>query len=96
MDKNQELGEVGGRFYSPKLINNADINAFDSALWHHLGLTIRNGFWAGLLSVSRGYLARRFGGVIAPSYRKLEWVCASFAFMTDLPLFSFGRTLKRR
>ena len=77
-------------------LNQGDINAFDSALWHHLGLTIRNGFRAELLSISRGYLARPFGGVTAPYYRQLEWASASFALMTDLALFSFGGTLKRR
>ena len=77
-------------------LNQGDIHAFDHALWHHLGLTIRNGFRAELLSISRGYLARPFGGVTAPYYRKLEWASASFALMTDLALFSFGGTLKRR
>ena len=78
-------------------LERGDIQAFDCALWHHIGLTIRNGFRTELLSISRGYLARPFvGGVTAPYYRKLEWASASFALMADLALFSFGGTLKRR
>ena len=78
-------------------LERGDIQAFDHALWDHIGLTIRNGFRTELLSISRGYLARPFvGGVTATYYRKLEWASASFALMADLALFSFGGTLKRR
>ncbi|MDJ0675897.1 MAG: acyl-CoA dehydrogenase [Calothrix sp. MO_167.B42] len=78
-------------------LERGDIQAFDRALWHHLGLTIRNIFRTRLLSIFRGYLALPFvGGVTAPYYRKLEWASASFALIADLALFSFGGTLKRR
>ncbi|UBF27195.1 acyl-CoA dehydrogenase [Kovacikia minuta CCNUW1] len=71
--------------------------AFDRALWHHLGLTVRNGFRATLLSLSRGLLARSpVSGSTARYYRKLSWASATFAFLTDLALFTFGGTLKRQ
>jgi acyl-CoA dehydrogenase len=78
-------------------LNQEDVTAFDSAFWHHIGLMVRNGFRAFLLSISRGYFARApVNGRTAKYYRKLEWASATFAFLTDLALFCFGGTLKRR
>jgi acyl-CoA dehydrogenase len=78
-------------------LNQSDVSAFDSAFWNHIGLMVRNGFRAFLLNISRGYLALSpVKGATARYYRKLEWASATFAFLTDLALFSFGGTLKRR
>ncbi len=78
-------------------LNQSDVTAFDRAFWNHIGLMVRNGFRAFFLSISRGYLARSpVKGATARYYRKLEWASASFAFLTDLALFCFGGTLKRR
>ncbi len=78
-------------------LNNSDVFAFDRVFWNHIGLMVRNGFRAVLLSVSRGYFAHApVNGPTAGYYRKLEWASATFAFLADLALFSFGGTLKRR
>ncbi|MBF2005325.1 MAG: acyl-CoA dehydrogenase [Chlorogloeopsis fritschii C42_A2020_084] len=78
-------------------LNQSDVNAFDQVFWNHIGLTIRNAFRATLLSISRGYLASSpVKGATAKYYRKLEWASATFAFLTDVALFCFGGTLKRR
>ena len=69
-----------------------DIVAFDRAFWGHIGHVIRNGFRSVLLSVSRGWLS----GSTTPYVRKLKWASASFAFLTDLALVSYGGQLKRR
>ncbi|BAZ39339.1 acyl-coenzyme A dehydrogenase [Calothrix sp. NIES-4101] len=73
------------------------IVAFDTAFWHHLGWMIRNTFRAIFLSLSRGYLAvSPVTGATAKYYRKLEWASATFACLTDLAMFMFGGSLKRR
>lgn len=80
-----------------RALNQSDAIAFDRAFWNHIGLIVRNGFRAVLLSVSRGYLARSpVSGPTARYYRKLTWASATFAFLTDITLISFGGTLKRR
>ncbi|MEA5572573.1 acyl-CoA dehydrogenase [Calothrix sp. UHCC 0171] len=71
--------------------------AFDTAFWHHLGWMIRNTFRAIFLSISRGYLAvSPVTGATAKYYRKLAWASATFACLTDLAMFMFGGSLKRR
>ncbi len=78
-------------------IEQNDVNQFDQALWHHLGLIVRNSFRATLLSVSRGYLARPpVAGPTVRYYRKLAWASATFACLTDLALLALGGSLKRR
>ena len=78
-------------------LNQSDLAAFDRAFWPHIGAMVRNGFRAGLLNLSRGYLARSpVEGSTAQYYRKLDWASATFALLTDLALISFGGSLKRR
>ncbi|MGK7875725.1 MAG: acyl-CoA dehydrogenase [Xenococcaceae cyanobacterium] len=78
-------------------LNQSDVVAFDRIFWHHIGLTGRNLFRAILLNISRGYLAHSpVNGPAAQYYHKLAWASATFAFLTDLTLISFGGTLKRR
>ncbi len=78
-------------------LNQSDVPAFDRAFWHHLGLTVRNTFRAVILNITRGYLASSpVSGATAKYYRKLEWASATFAVLTDIAMFSFGGTLKRR
>jgi acyl-CoA dehydrogenase len=78
-------------------LSQSDAIGFDKAFWHHIGLTTRNTFRALMLSISRGYLARSVvSGATAKYYRKLEWASATFALLTDIAMFSFGGTLKRR
>ncbi len=78
-------------------IENNDVKQFDQALWHHLGLMVRNSFRVVLLSLTRGYLARPpVAGPTARYYQKLAWAAAIFAWLTDLSLLGLGGSLKRR
>lgn len=80
-----------------KTLSQSDVVGFDKAFWQHIGLTIRNAFRTLMLSISRGYLASSpVSGTTAKYYRKLEWASATFAVLTDIAMFSFGGTLKRR
>ncbi|KOP27706.1 acyl-CoA dehydrogenase [Hapalosiphon sp. MRB220] len=73
------------------------ITAFDQAFWNHIGLIVRNGFRAAILSISRGYVAHSpIKGATARYYRKLKWASATFAFLSDVALFGFGGSLKRK
>jgi acyl-CoA dehydrogenase len=78
-------------------LNKSDVTEFDRAFWHHMGWMVRNGFRSVLLSLSRGYVAiSPVSGATAKYYRKLAWASATFAFLADIVLISFGGTLKRR
>jgi acyl-CoA dehydrogenase len=60
-------------------LSTGDIATFDHAIWHHLGAVVRNTFRTGLLSLTRGYLARSpVNGSTARYYRKLVWASATF------------------
>lgn len=74
-----------------------DSRAFDAALWKHVGHVVRNGCRSLLLSLSRGALASTPPAARGPSakyFRKLAWTSASFAFLADLALGSYGGKLK--
>ncbi len=78
-------------------LNKSDIKAFDLVFWHHLGSIVRNFCRTVLLSLTRGYLAiSPVSGATAKYYRKLAWSSASFAFLTDLALLTYGGSLKRQ
>src|SRR6476646_1776945 len=78
-------------------LNAGDAIAFDHALWHHVGLMVRNSIRAIILNLSRGALAQSpVSGPTAKYYRKLAWASATFATLTDLALIAFGGSLKRR
>ncbi len=75
----------------------SDVVAFDRAFWPHLGLIMRSGVRAGLLSLTGGRLARSpVPGETAIYYQKLAWASATFANLSDLAMFSLGGSLKRR
>lgn len=86
--------------YAYKEINalmSGNVHEFDSAFWKHIGHVVQNGFRAFLLSLTRGRLSS--SGVSGPSanyLRKLAWTSASFAFMADLALGSYGGGLKMK
>lgn len=78
-------------------LEQSDVSAFDHAFWSHLGLTLRSGFRAGLLSLSRGRLVHSpIDGETAIYYRKLAWASATFVNLSDLAMLSLGGSLKRR
>lgn len=79
-----------------KALMENDLKGFDRAFWKHLGHVVRNGARALLLSLSRGRLASSpVSGPTACYYRKLAWASASFAFLADMALGSYGGNLKR-
>jgi len=72
-----------------------DVKAFDDAIWKHIGHIGRNKFRAFLLSLTRGRLTSSpVGGKAARYYKKLSWASASFAFLADVALGSYGGGLK--
>jgi acyl-CoA dehydrogenase len=72
-----------------------DLKAFDQAFWGHMGHILRNTFRSILLSLSRGWLAPGFGNRrVAKYYRRLAWVSASFAIMSDVAMGALGGKLK--
>jgi len=79
-----------------KALTDGDIKAFDRAFWSHVGFVNRNACRALLLTLTRGHLAKVPGGPLKKYYRKLAWSSASFAFMSDIALGSYGGGLKLR
>jgi len=76
---------------------NKDAVAFDNAFWKHIGHVVQNKVRAFVLSITRGRLASSpFKGPAAKYYRKLAWASASFAFMADIALGSYGGALKMK
>lgn len=76
---------------------NKDAKGFDDAFWKHIGHVVQNKVRAFLLSVTRGRLAGSpVSGPAAKYYRKLAWASASFAFMADIALGSYGGALKMK
>jgi len=93
-------GAIRSHPYALKEINalmNKDLKAFDDAFTRHLGHVVQNKVRAMLLSLTRGRIARSpVSGPAAKYYRKLAWASASFAFMSDIALGSYGGALKMK
>jgi Domain of unknown function (DUF1974). len=74
-----------------------NVREFDDAFWSHIGHVVRNVFRSVLLSVTRGRLASVPGsGRLAVWQRKLSWASATFAFLADIALGSYGGALKMK
>jgi len=76
-------------------LTNGDVKAFDNAFWKHIGHVGRNTARALLMSLTRGTIAS--SPVSRPAskyYKKLSWTSASFAFLADIALGSYGGGLK--
>lgn len=93
-------GAIRSHPYALKEINalmDKDTKAFDNAFWKHIGHVVQNGFRSFLLSITRGRLAKSpVSGPAAKYYKKLSWASASFAFMSDIALGSYGGALKMK
>lgn len=93
-------GAIRSHPYALKEINalmERDVKAFDDAFTKHLGHVVQNKVRAFLLSLTRGRLASSpVSGPAAKYYRKLAWASASFAFMSDIALGSYGGALKMK
>ena len=78
------------------LMNN-DVKQFDDNFWSHIGHVAQNEVRSCMLSITRGRLAKSpVKGAAATYYRKLAWASASFAFMADIALGSYGGALKMK
>lgn len=76
-------------------LTKGDVRAFDNVFWKHIGHIGRNKARAFLLSITRGAIASSpVGGVASKYYKKLSWTSASFAFLADIALGSYGGGLK--
>jgi acyl-CoA dehydrogenase len=86
--------------YALKEINalmNNDVKAFDDAFWKHVGHVGINKIRSFLLTLTRGRLASSpVSGPAARYWRRLAWASASFAFMADIALGSYGGGLKMK
>lgn len=81
-----------------KALMDRDRAAFDQAFFGHMGHVVRNQFRALLLSLSRGHLADvpAVGRPARRYYRKMAWASASFAFLADVAMGSYGGALKKK
>ena len=76
---------------------NKDVKKFDDNFWSHIGHVAQNEIRSFMLSITRGRLAKSpVKGPAARYYRKLAWASASFAFMADIALGSYGGGLKMK
>lgn len=76
-------------------LSRGDLKAFDDNFWKHVGHVGRNKARAILMSLSRGNIALSpVSGPAAKYYKKLSWASASFAFLADIALGSYGGGLK--
>ncbi len=74
-----------------------DVAKFDDNFWKHIGHIFQNMIRSVLLSISRGRLASSpVSGFASKYYKKLVWASASFAFMADMALGSYGGALKMK
>lgn len=72
-----------------------DVKAFDEAFWKHVGHVVRNASRSLIMSLTRGSVASSpVGGPAAKYYKRLSWASASFAFLADVALGSYGGGLK--
>ncbi len=81
-----------------KTLEANDLSGFDTAFWGHIGHIVRNLCRSVVLSMTRGYLAS------APEchpqmrvyFRRMQWISASFAVLSDVAMGSLGGTLKAK
>ncbi|MFH5833447.1 acyl-CoA dehydrogenase [Halalkalibaculum sp. DA3122] len=72
-----------------------DAQAFDNVFWKHIGHVVRNGARSVVLSLTRGaFVSSPVDGPAATYYKRLAWSSASFAFLADIALGSYGGRLK--
>ena len=78
-----------------KALGKEDLAAFDLIFFKHLGLIARNLFRTIVHAVTRGWLAGTGGARYTGRYvQRLEWASATFAFMSDIAMGSYGGKLK--
>lgn len=76
-------------------LSRKDVKAFDDVFWKHIGHVVQNMSRSMLMSLTRGKIAASpVGGAASKYYKKLSWTSASFAFLADIVLGSYGGGLK--
>ncbi len=76
-------------------LTRGDVKAFDDVFWKHIGHVVQNMSRSVLMSITRGAVASApVGGPAKKYYKKLSWTSASFAFLADVVLGSYGGGLK--
>lgn len=76
---------------------NKDVKKFDDNFWKHIGHAVQNMIRSMVLSLTRGRLASSpVSGPASKYYKKLAWASATFAFMADIALGSYGGALKMK
>ncbi len=84
-------------FQEINALENNNVKDFDKAFWSHVGHVFSNLCRSIGLSLSRGLLSKPYGDRHTKRYfRKLSWISASFALMTDVVMALFGGALKKR
>ncbi len=77
--------------------NAGDTEAFDAALFAHLGFTFTNAVRSFVCGITRSRLVPApVSGVVSKYYRRLARMSAAHAFLADLTMLMLGGDLKRR
>lgn len=81
-----------------KAVEANDVKAFDNAFWGHVGHIIRNLCRSILLSVTRGYIASApdTTSELKVYYRRLQWISATYAILSDVAMGVLGGQLKAK
>lgn len=78
-----------------KALAKNDLAEFDLIFFKHLGFIVRNFFRTKVHALTRGLLASGGGARYSARYvRRMEWASATFAFMSDIAMGSYGGKLK--
>jgi acyl-CoA dehydrogenase len=76
-----------------------DLDAFDAALWAHVGYTVTNGARALVMGLTGSHFVK-IDADVAPEtrryYQQLTRFSAAFAFISDLSMGTMGGALKRK
>ncbi|MBR0567930.1 acyl-CoA dehydrogenase [Azoarcus sp. L1K30] len=82
-----------------KAAQQGDLDAFDAALWAHVGYTVTNGARALVMGLTGSHFVK-IDADVAPEtrryYQQLTRFSAAFAFLSDLSMGTMGGALKRK
>jgi len=76
-----------------------DLDAFDAALWGHVGYTIQNAARALVMGLTGSHFVKVPAGVAPETrryYQQLTRYSAAFAFLSDISMGTMGGALKRK
>lgn len=82
-------------FKEVNAVERGDVGEFDRAFWGHIGHVVRNLTRSIFLSLTRAHFVwSPYGGPSRRYIQKLNWVSATFAFMSDLAMGLLAGDLK--